>query len=374
MRRWLAVFLVLAVLALGIVGCGESQRIQKNDFDQNTTNQAEPAISNEPTDDPGSLQVHFIDVGQGDAILVVAPGGQAMLVDGGDGEYGQTVVDYLNSQGIKRLAVLVATHPHADHTGGLPAVLDRFPVDRVYMPRVTNNTDQFAGFLTAIKRQGLKINTARAGIKIPFPGAEAVFLAPNSQGYENLNDYGAVIKISYIKTSFLLTGDASEVSEGEMLASGMALKCNVLKVGHHGSSSATIPEFVQAVSPQYAVIMCGAGNDYGHPHRETLEAISQVGAKVYRTDLAGNIVMESDGDEIEVTTFKYEPEKARIVTEVPGHVVAGGPAHFYIGNRNSHKFHRPDCTSLPKEANRIIFNSREMAIKVGYEPCGRCLP
>lgn len=375
MRRCLAIILILAVLLLGIGGCGES-RIQKDNADQPVQQQNMPVGRGEPANEGPGLQVHFIDVGQGDSILVIAPGGQAMLVDGGDNEHGQIVVDYLHAQGIKKLAVLVATHPHADHIGGLSAVLSDFKVDRVYMPRVINNTDQFARLLNAVKGQGLKITTAKAGVKIALSRVGVVFLAPNSQNYENMNDYSAVIKLTYDKTSFLLAGDASELSEDEMMAGGADLRADVLKIGHHGSHSGSSEEFLQAVAPRYAVIMCGVGNDYGHPHRETLERLSRAGVEIYRTDCIGTITMKSDGEEIQVCTNEAIKESSnnRVVTEAPGVATSGVPANMYIGNRNSLKFHRPICNSLPQESNRVNFNNREEAITSGYTPCKRCRP
>jgi len=376
LRRWWALILVAAVLFLGAGGCGEN-RSSHEPVPVVSAGQgpSESAGNDYQAADNAGLQVHFIDVGQGDSILVLAPGGEAMLVDGGDSEYGQTVVDYLQSQGIKKLTVLVATHPHADHIGGIQAVLEKFPVKLVYMPRVTNNTDQFAGLLTAIQAQGLKIRVARAGVDIPLSGVKAVFIAPNRQDYDNINDYSAVLKITCNKVSFLLEGDAGETSEAEMLASGLDLQADVLKVGHHGSHSSTSEGFLKAVAPQDAVIMCGLGNDYGHPHWETLESLSMAGVKTYRTDLNGNIVITTDGEKIDIKTQGNKAGVGGTVTRstVSGQKVAVGGS-LYIGNRNSHKFHLPTCGSLPKESNRVFFNNREQAITAGYSPCGRCQP
>lgn len=375
MRRLWVLILVVGVLLLGLAGCGDSRSGDKPSVDKSGQEQALPVDSDHITKQGSGLRVHFIDVGQGDSILVITPAGQAMLVDAGESEYGQQVVDYLRAQGVQELAVLVATHPHADHIGGLAAVLGNFKVNRIFAPRVTNNTDQFAGLLTAVKAQGLKINTAQAGVNIPLSGVNAEFIAPLGQSYENLNDYSAVIKLSYNKTAFLLTGDAGEVSENEMLASGVDLKADVLKVGHHGSYSSTGRDFLQAAGPAYGVIMCGAGNDYGHPHQETLDRLTAAGVKVYRTDLNGSIVVESDGAQIKVSTIKNVVAGTSANSKIiSGESAVAAPGNVYIGNRNSLKFHRTSCTTLPKEANRVYFKNREEAIAAGYSPCGRCRP
>lgn len=375
MRRWWGLLLAV-VLFLGIGGCGGDQSTHK------AAPVVERPLSSQPAGkdyrvgpDNNRLHVHFIDVGQGDSILVLTPDGEAMLVDGGDGDHGQMVVDYLRAQGVKQLAVLVATHPHADHIGGLEKVLANYKVKRVYMPRVTNNTDQFAGLLDEIKAQGLKINTAGAGVNIPLSGVQAVFVAPGRQAYENINDYSAVLRITYGKVAFLLAGDAGEVSENEMLAAGMDLRADVLKVGHHGSHSSTGEDFLQAVAPRYAVIMCGLGNDYGHPHWETLESLSEAGVRVYRSDLSGNIVITCDGDKIDVKTEgKGAASGGAAAAETTSGQSATDSGGGYIGNRHSHKFHRPTCSSLPQASNQVFFNSREEAVQSDYSPCGRCRP
>lgn len=250
----------------------------------------------------GELQVHFIDVGQGDAILVQSPSGENMLVDAGDNDYGSQVVNYLHSQGVKELDIVVGTHPHADHIGGLDTVINSIPVKNIYLPQVTHTSRSFEDVLLAVKSKGLKINTARAGITIPFKGVQSKFIAPVEEKYEDLNNYSAVIKLNYGLKSFLLTGDAEHESENQMLASGADLKTTVLKIGHHGSSSSTGYNFLKAAAPEYAVIMLGKDNPYGHPHRETLSRLTAAGIKIYRTDRNGNIVISTDGKNINIKT------------------------------------------------------------------------
>lgn len=242
------------------------------------------------------LAVHFLDVGQGDSILIQFPNDSVMLIDAGPDRSGAPVISYLKQQGIKKIDYLVATHPHADHIGGMAAVIKEFDISKVYMPKVTHTTKTFEDMLLSIRKKGLKITPARAGLNIiEQDGLQATFTAPCSSGYDGLNNYSAVVKIRYGSTSFLLTGDAEDLSEKEMLASGADLQADVLKVGHHGSSSSTTPAFLKSVSPEYAVILVGAANDYGHPHQETLDNLADAGVMVHRTDQEGTIIFVSDG-------------------------------------------------------------------------------
>ncbi len=314
------------------------------------------------------LEVCFIDCGQGDAILIKTPAGEYMLVDGGKSEEGDNINEFLRSQGVKQLAVVVGTHPHSDHIGGLAKIINDFPVEKVYLPRVTHNTTAFEALLKAIKGKNLKISTACKGVEIPLEGMQACFVAPVGEGYDDLNNYSAVIRIDYGDVSFVLTGDAEEFSEKEMLLSGENLKADVLKVGHHGSSSSTCPAFLKVVSPQYAIIMCGIDNDYGHPHRETLVALEAAGVKVYRTDLHGTIIMTSDGHNININTVGGNNNQN------PKNPPKQKQNNVYIGNKNSLKFHRSDCKSLPTLKNRVHFKTPDEAIDKGYSPCSKCQP
>ncbi|WP_338824786.1 ComE operon protein 3 [Moorella humiferrea] len=253
-----------------------------------------------PPGDGRELKVHFIYVGQADSILVQTPAGKAILIDGGNNDDGIKVVNYIKSQGVKELAAVVATHPHEDHIGGLDSVIKEIPVAAVYMPNAVTTTRTFEDFINAVKASGAARIRARGGVKMDIPGLAVEFLAPNSNSYDELNNYSAVLKIAYGNTAFLFTGDAETVSEEEMLSAGYNLKADVLKVGHHGSASSTSAAFLKAVAPKYAVISVGKGNDYGHPDPRVLERLQRAGVKIYRTDEHGTVIIVSDGRNITI--------------------------------------------------------------------------
>ncbi len=257
-------------------------------------------IEEESTPTPeGAMTVHFIDVGQGDSILISMPTGENMLIDAGDNDKGEVVVDYLKSQGVERIDYLVGTHPHADHIGGLDDVIEAFDIGGIYMPRVTHTTKTYMDVLEAIDRKGLKIKTARSGLTIPVEGARTEILAPDSDlKSDNLNDYSIVIRLTYGQTAFLFQGDAEKRTEDGILSSYDNIKAHVIKLGHHGSSTSNTEDYIEAVDPEYAVITLGADNKYGHPHKEIISLMKDKAITVYRTDLDGTIVAISDGKEV----------------------------------------------------------------------------
>ncbi len=249
------------------------------------------------------LKVHFIDVGQADCILAQFPNGNNLLIDAGNREDAPLIIDYLTKQKIKKIDVLVATHPHEDHIGGMAAVVENFEIGKLYMPKVANTTATFKRLLLAIKARNLKVNTAQAGVKLALESKiECQMLAPNSAKYEELNDYSPVIKIVYQKNSLLFTGDATRESEKEMLKLGVNLKADLLKIGHHGSNTSTTENFLSAVAPEYAVISVGKKNDYNHPGRYTMKRLQKAGIKIYRTDQQGTIIATSNGKTLKITT------------------------------------------------------------------------
>ncbi|MDO4562476.1 MAG: ComEC/Rec2 family competence protein [Clostridia bacterium] len=249
----------------------------------------------------GNLVVRFIDVGQGDCSLITLPNGETMLVDGGDVNFADRVISAIREAGTDTLDYVIATHPHADHIGGLDDAINSFGVKRVFMPRVTHNTKAFENLLKAIDEKGLQIETAKEGVVICQDKDFSVScLAPTLEEYDDLNNYSAVIKIEYKNTSVLLTGDAEKESQ-ELITSDVT--ADVLKVSHHGSKSANKKEFIERVNPTYAVISCD-GKSYNHPTNEALEVLETHNITIYRTDIDGTVIFTSDGNNFTVKTEK----------------------------------------------------------------------
>lgn len=248
----------------------------------------------------GKMHVYYLDVDQADSIFIALPNGENMLIDAGTGDSGGEIVNTLESMGVAEIDHLIGTHPHSDHIGGMQRVVESFEINNVYMPNAMTDTKTFENLLLAIKDKGNTITTARAGVSVISDGnLQAEFVAPNSEKYEDLNNYSAVMKLTYGETVFLFTGDAEKLSEDEVRTN---IKCDVLKVGHHGSSTSTSRNFLKKTEPEYAIISCGRDNSYGHPHKEIVERLEKAGITIYRTDLNGTIEAVSDGTGIVFNT------------------------------------------------------------------------
>lgn len=248
------------------------------------------------------LAVHFIDVGQGDATLIRTPKGKVMLIDAGNNEAGDTVVSYLRKLRIDHIDVLIGTHPDADHVGGMDIVIENFPVTSFYMPMKYHQTKTFDDVLRAAKKHRLRIQAAFRDQDLPFDEeVDTLFLSPVADKYyPDNNAYSAVVKLTYKDTSFLFMGDADTQNESDMIAAGDNLNIDILKLGHHGSSTSSSAAFLDATSPIAVVASCGYRNKYGHPHQEVLHRLQQKKIPLYRTDEQGDLVIRSDGNRITV--------------------------------------------------------------------------
>lgn len=247
----------------------------------------------EISEEPSRLEVQFIDVGQGDATLLICDG-QAMLIDAGENDCGTKVQLYLQKRDIKTLNYVIGTHPDSDHIGGLDVVITKFTCETVMMPDYEKSTATYRDVIKAAENKSYKITVPVVGDVYEFGGATFTIIAPNDS-YEDSNNSSIGILLTHGENTFLFTGDAEEKAEADILKNGMNIEADVLHVGHHGSWTASTPEFIEAVSPEYAVISCGEGNSYGHPHSGPLNTLRMNGVKLFRTDEQGSIVVESDG-------------------------------------------------------------------------------
>ena len=240
--------------------------------------------------------MHFIDVGQGDSILAESDG-HYMLIDAGENDQAGTVVSYLKAEGVTKLDYVIGTHPHSDHIGGLDKVIDTFPVDKVLLPPVEHTTRTFEDVLDSIASRGLKITKPAPGDSYDLGNASFTILSPVKDYGNDLNNWSVGIRLTYGDNSFVMCGDAENQAEEDIVNSGAMLKADVLKAGHHGSSTSTSEAFLDRVSPSVAVIQCGKDNSYGHPHKEAMQNFAAVGAQVLRTDeLASIAVWEQEGE------------------------------------------------------------------------------
>lgn len=320
------------------------------------------------------LTVRFLDVGQADSALVRC-GDASMLIDGGNVADSSLVAAVLQSEGLETLDVVVDTHAHEDHVGGLSGALNVCRAGRVLAPVTQYDSDAFSDFVRYTEAQGLAVEVPAAGDTFALGDAQVTVLGPVKE-YDDTNDTSLVLRVDFGETSFLFTGDMERTAEEDLLArwGEDALRADVLKVGHHGSDTSTSYPFLRAVMPQIAVISVGAGNSYGHPDDAVLSRLSDEGAAVYRTDEYGDVTVVSDGETLTVTTQKQAAPESASSFPASSAVPAVSEQAAYIGNVNSKKFHLPTCSSLPQEENRVYFATRGAAVDAGYAPCGLCKP
>ncbi len=397
MKQKLKIILPAILVIFFIIGCFSS-RAERDPSSQGTIpNESLPSIESpiEPTDDTGNaedaqdvsavpdisasippegstFQIQFIDVGQADAALISCDN-HYMLIDGGNRDDSSRIYSVLQAAGINHLDIVVGSHAHEDHIGGLPGAFQAADADLVLSPVTEYDSKVFETFKSKAAEKGSGLTVPPTGSTYALGSATVKILGLN--GGEDTNDTSIILKITYGETSFLFTGDAEYDGEHAVLDRGADLSATVLKVGHHGSDTSTCYPFLRTVMPQYAVISVGAGNSYGHPADDTLSKLRDAGVEVFRTDLQGDIFCSSDGK-----TVSFETQKQANAEQLNPTVADGSgqesqdTSGTYIGNINSLKFHRTSCSSLPKESNRVYFDSRSAAVDAGYVPCKRCNP
>lgn len=375
-----------------------SEENQKPEADPETRPESEPGKTTTPekTTPAGQLTVHFIDVGQGDSILIQTPS-QNILIDGGPKAAGSSVVSYIKGQGVSKLNLVIGTHPHEDHIGGLVAVLQSIPVTEVIDSAVPHTTKTYEDYLNIIESKNIRFTDGRAGaVRDLGGGASMQIVHPSSPSASDLNNASVVARIVFGQISFLFSGDAESAAESQILGRGAAIASTILKVGHHGSRTSTSQSYLDAVKPKAAVIMCGAGNSYGHPHEETLAKLAAAGVEIYRTDQHGTIIISTDGQTYTVNkqpmSYAQQPQpppapaqtaptpapdpKPEPQPDPKPEPEQTAPKGLYVGSVDSDKYHKPTCSHAKKilPGNEIWFQTIEEAKAAGYKPCGVCKP
>lgn len=362
------------------------------------------------------LEVHYIDVGQGSATLLKS-GRHAMLIDTGDSDQGTKIQLYLTKQGVENLDYLVLTHPDADHIGGAPVIITKFGIGQLFLSNYEKDNKTTQKVRDAMQYKGLTASDCQVGDTFALGNASFTILGPAKE-YADSNNASIVIMVQNGNNRFLFTGDCEAEAEADLIASGADLSADVYLAGHHGSDTASSQAFMDAVSPMYAVISCGEGNSYGHPHAEVLNRFRSMGIQVFRTDEQGSVIAESDGTGITwncapsetwqagertknaQTGAEIQPANETPIQETDTAAVQDKPANQqsdavtlpaqeqkpvvadetpqagnYIGNRNNGKLHKASCSYLPDPQNQVPFTTREEAVEAGYDdPCKRCNP
>ena len=384
MKKFLTLILSLGML-FSLCACGTNTKDITTTTSAETvmqssaeprTRTANPVTEKTQTVPGNTLTVNYIDVGQGDGEFIELPNGETMLIDAGNSNNASDIIGLIENKGYSTLNYVVATHPHADHIGGMATVLAAFDVGKMYMPKKEHTSKTFENLLDTIEKNNIELHTAKACVSVlDTTDLKIDVLAPINSSYSNLNDYSAVIKITYKDNSFLFMGDAENIVENELLSAKASVNADVLKVGHHGSSYSSSQGFIKAVSPKYAIISCGANNQYGHPTSETLATLNCFNINIYRTDENGTIAVTSGGVNITIDkkASAIKENAPPVVTqkvEQQENVISPYSQTLYITKSGS-KYHNLGCQYLKKSQIEI---SLQEAKSRGYEPCSKCSP
>lgn len=311
-----------------------------------------------------NLEIDYIDVGQGDCVLIESDG-KYMLIDAGKAGETDTVINHLRKKGVKKLEYAIWTHPDADHIGGAAEVIKTFQIGSVLMPDKTHTTKTFENLLLAMKDKGLRITRPKVGDTY-FIGKASFIILSHGREYEDNNNSSIAIKLTNGNNAFLFIGDTEKEALEDILGNGISLKSVIYMAGHHGSDTSTTKELLQAVNPDYAVISVGKDNSYGHPADSTLQMLIENGTQIYRTDENGTITAFSDGKKITIdaAAYDYRASYTSIEKEGPAEITV------YI-TKSGRKYHTADCSYVSSGKTVIILKEADAR---RLTPCTVCNP
>lgn len=318
------------------------------------------------------VQVSYIDVGQGDSILIKTEN-HSILIDAGPQEAANTVTEYIRKKGITKLDYVICSHPHEDHIGGMPSVLEQFDVGKVFMTKTTQTTATYEKVLDDISNKNIEVHEPKKGETFTLDDTTFTIISANKSD-ENLNNDSICIRLEHGSNAFFFSGDAEVKVENQMLSSGYILRSDVLKIGHHGSDTSTGDAFLKFVQPQYAIISVGKDNEYGHPSQSVINKLNNNGIKILRTDESGTITAISNGDKIRWISGNKSTDASTSSEESK---TDNSEIHNYVINKNTGKFHYSWCDSVNAMNNdnkEYYKGSRQELIDKGYSPCSNCKP
>lgn len=394
-----------------VVGCTQvdATKNEKTDLTKGNQTEEQEVIARgsrvKKLDSSSNFQVHFLDVGQADCSLIVS-GDHAMLIDAGNNDDEEFILQYLKDQGITKLDYVIGTHPHEDHIGSLDSVIKNFDVGTVMLPEKVHTTKTFKDVISAVEEKNLELIAPAVGDVYPLGESSFTIVAPVRDYGDELNNWSIGLKLESGKGhSFLFCGDAEIEAEYDMLETGIDLSADVLKVSHHGSNTSSSEGFLDAVHPTYGVIMSQTGNSYGHPHKEPLQRLKDRGVELYRTDESGTITVSDTG---EALIWETHPDKRSLNESTQSTHKSNGTSHhsketdefdqtqrmegelakevessstneevdvktdiMVHKTKSGKKYHKAGCSALEKSDEEI---SLEDAKSIGLTPCKICNP